>query len=121
MTTIDFDKVELKAGQHKSPDEGMCLLELAAYLSPKSAFTDHPKCVSPVLGQFGRSWNDALDDESRQMLKPYAVKLLDTNTGKRDDEIRAWMLTDWLARECAPAFLRLAGLTAQAELLEGLA
>ena len=122
MTTIpDLDTIKLEAGKHKSPDDGMCLLELAAYLSPTSEFTDHPKCVSPVLGSFGRSWNDALGDETRQLLKPYAPKLLNTATGKRDDEIRAWMLTDWLARECAPAFLRLAGLTAQAELLESLA
>ena len=121
MATIDLDTIDLKAGAHKSPEDGMCLLELTSYLSPASDFTDHPKCVSPVLGQFGRSWNDALDDEARQMLKPYAAKLLNTATGKKDDEIRAWMLTDWLARECAPAFLRLAGLTEQAELVESLA
>jgi hypothetical protein len=99
----------------------MCVMELAAYLSPTSGFTDHPVCVSPVIGSFLRSWNDSLADEPRQMLKPYAVQVLNTATTKKDEETRAWLATDWLARECAPAFLRCAGLTAQAELLEALA
>jgi hypothetical protein len=67
------------------------------------------------------SWNDAMDDVDRQMLKPYIVRVVGTRTGKRHEEQRAWMLTDWLARECAPAWMRLAGLTGQAESLESLA
>jgi hypothetical protein len=84
-------------------------------------FSDHPECASPVITSFLVYWNDAMDDVDRQMLKPYIVRLVGTRTGKRHEEQRAWMLTDWLARECAPAWLRLAGLTGQAELLESLA
>ena len=55
------------------------------------------------------------------MLKPLIPKLVGTRTTKADEETRAWMCTDWLARECAPAFLRLAGMTEHAEKLESLA
>jgi hypothetical protein len=96
------------------------VMEAVAYITGEP-WSDHPECASPVIGAFLRSWNDSLDTEQRQMLKPYIAKVVGTNTGTADDHKRAWMVTDWLARECAPAFMRLAGLTAQAELVEGLA
>ena len=55
------------------------------------------------------------------MLKPYIPRIVGTRTTKKDEETRAWMCTDWLARECAPAFLQLAGMGEQAKLLEDLA
>lgn len=63
----------------------------------------------------------SMNDDDRQMLKPYIPRIVGTRTTGKDEKTRAWMCTDWLARECAPAWLRLAGLTAQAEALEGLA
>jgi hypothetical protein len=59
---------------------------------------------SPVITSFLVSWNDSMDDVDRQMLKPYIVRVVGTRTGKRHEEQRAWMLTDWLARECASAW-----------------
>ena len=114
-----LETVELDQGAH-SPDGKFCVMELAAYLA-NEPWSDHPDCVSPVIGAFLRSWNDSLNDQDRQMLKPLIPKVIGTATSKRDEETRAWMATDWLARECAPAWLRLAGLTAQAEALEKLA
>lgn len=58
--------------------------------------------------------------DDRQMLKPLIPRLVGTKASKAVEEKRAGMATDWLARECAPAFLRLAGLTDHAEALEGL-
>ncbi len=119
LPKLDLRKVRLDLGAHKSYLDGVCVMELAAYRAGEP-ISDHPACVSPVIGSFLRSWNDSLPDTDRQMLKPYARKVLNTATGAADEETRAWLATDWLARECAPAFLRLAGLTAQAEALEGL-
>jgi hypothetical protein len=68
---------------------------------------------------FLRSWNDSLGNEDRQGLKPLIPRLVDTNAGTQVEEKRAWMAADWLVRECAPALLRLAGLTHHAEALEG--
>jgi hypothetical protein len=118
--TLDLEVLELAAGGHSAPEDGMCVMEAVAFVAGEK-FSDHPTCASPVLGSFLRSWNDSLDDADRQMLKPFIPRLVGTNTGLADEETRAWMLTDWLARECAPAWLRLAGLTNQAELLEQLA
>jgi hypothetical protein len=117
---LDLDALTLAAGAHDSPDDGMCVMEAVAYVAGET-FTDHPECASPVISSFLRSWNDGLGDADRQMLKPYIPRLVGTRTTAQDEETRAWMLTDWLARECAPAFMRLAGLTKQAELLEQLA
>jgi hypothetical protein len=113
---LDLDTLTLKRGAHDDPGQGMCLLEAVSYFAAEP-FTDHPKCVSPVLGAFGRAWNDALDDTTRQRLRPY-IPLMVGTAGDGHDQARAWLLTDWLARVCAPAFLRTAGLTNEAEALE---
>jgi hypothetical protein len=47
--------------------------------------------------------------------------LVGTATTDADEEARAWMATDWLARVHTPAWLRLAGLTAEAQALEACA
>src|SRR5688500_16148045 len=60
--TLTLEEITLSAGAHKSPEQGMCLLEAVAYVAGEP-FSDHPKCVSPVIAAFGRRWNDDLDDE----------------------------------------------------------
>jgi hypothetical protein len=118
-----LEPLKLSRGSHEAPSNGMvnaCVMEAVSYVAGEP-FSDHPECASPVITSFLVSWNDAMNDVDRQMLKPYIVRLVGTRTGKRHEEQRAWMLTDWLARECAPAWMRLAGLAAQAELLESLA
>ncbi len=120
MSVIDLDTITLAKGGHTSRADGVCIMELAAWVAGRP-HSDRPPCVSPVIASFLRQWNDSMDDTDRQMLKPYAALVLNTNTGAADETARAWMLTDWLARECAPAWLRLAGLKEQAQLLEALA
>src|SRR5690242_9901138 len=119
MRTVNLNEIRLYSGSH-SPDGKMCAMELAAYIA-EEPWGDQPKCVSPAIAAFMRNWNDSLNDDDRQMLKPYVLKCIGTKGTKAKEEKRAWLATDWLARECAPAFLRLAGLTAHAETLEGLA
>ncbi len=118
-----IEALQLESGGHDAPDNGLvhaCVMEAVAYIAG-DPWSDHPECASPVLGAFLRSWNDSLPDADRQMLKPLIPRLVGTKASKAVEEKRAWMVTDWLARECAPAFLRLAGLTDHAEALEGLA
>ena len=108
---IDIETVVLSSGAHSAPNgsfEGMCVMELASYIA-REPWSDHPQCASPVLAAFLRSWNDALDDETRQRLKPYAAKVIGT-AGDGKDEQRAWMAVDWLARTQLPVWLDLAGL-----------
>src|SRR5690606_588012 len=104
----------LDEGAHDTPDDGMCLLEAAAYISGEY-HSDHPACVSPVIAAFGRRWNDDLPDDDRQrLLLPLLPLLPDTASTAEVEEARAWMATDWMVREHAPAWLRLAGLVEQA-------
>jgi hypothetical protein len=116
----ELDALVLAKGAHSSWEEGACVMEAVAYVAGEP-FSAHPKCASPVIAAFLRSWNDGLDDQTRQRLKPYIPRLVGTKGTKRQEEKRAWMATDCLAREYVPAFLRLAGLTEHAEALEGLA
>ena len=111
----------LEGGAH--PDgNGMCVMEAVAYITGEP-WSDHPECVSPVIGAFMRNWNDSLrtDEERDRLLKPLIPVIVGTNTGAADDETRAWMATDWLVREQTPAWLRLAGLSEHADALENLA
>jgi hypothetical protein len=93
-------------------------MELVAYMAGE-AHSDHPACVSPVLGAFLRRWNDDLDDACRQRLKPHLPRLIGTaNDGL--DERRGWILTDWMVRTHLPAWLDLAGIAAPATALRAL-
>jgi hypothetical protein len=114
---LDFDTLILKSGKHATPEAGMCIMEAVAYVAGEP-FSDHPACACPVLGGLLRGWNDSLDDENRQRLKPYIVRLIGTNDG--NSKRRAWMCADWLVRECVPAFLDGAGLRAHAGILRAL-
>src|SRR6202020_3138118 len=104
MAVVDrlarLEEIKLESGSHQNFEKGVCAMELVSYLADEP-FSDHPKCVSPVVGQFLRSWNDALDDEGRQKLKPYLARAISTSSDGRDEE-RAWLLTDWLLRVFAP-------------------
>ena len=117
--TLDLLTTRLDRGGHKSAQEGMCVMEMASLLAGES-WSDRPACVSPVIAAFLRRWNDDLGDEDRQTLRPYARKLIGTNTGPADDSRRAWMLADWMVRTYLPAWLRLARLDEQARAVESL-
>jgi hypothetical protein len=119
VKVLDFAELKLETGAHKKPTDGMCVMEAVAFVAGEQ-FSDHPACASPILGTFLRSWNDTLDDETRQRLKPYIPRLIGTNTGIADEEIRAWMITDWLVREQTPVWLELAGLKDEAGQLRNL-
>jgi hypothetical protein len=114
-----LDTMTLKRGAHDSVDAGVCAMELVAYIAGEP-HTDHPACTSPVLAAFTRQWNDDLDDEGRQMLKPLLPRMVGT-AGDGFDEQRGWMCADWLIRVYTPTWLELAGVTESAAALRALA
>jgi hypothetical protein len=117
--TIDLEGLRLGHGSHDRPEQGMCVMEAVAFVAGEP-FSDHPECASPVIGAFLRSWNDSSDDEQRQELKQYIGRLVGSKGTKAQEDQRSWMALDWLVRVQTPAWLRLAGLDAQAGVLEGL-
>ena len=116
---LDLDAITLDKGAHDRPDDGMCVMEAVAMLAGEE-WSDAPSCASPVIATFLRSWNDVLPDDERQSLKRYIPLLVGTAASAEVEDRRAWMCLDWLVRVNAPAWLRLAGLTEQADRLAGL-
>jgi hypothetical protein len=116
---LDLDRLVLTKGNHASRRDGVCIMEAVAWAAGEK-HSDHPLCVSPVLGAFLRKWNDDLDDEGRARLKPYIFKVIGTAGDSEADELRAWMCTDWLVRVHTPAWLELGGMKDQADALRSL-
>jgi hypothetical protein len=67
----------LARGRHRDPREGRCLLELVSVLAGEP-WTDHPRCVHPVLGSIARRVNDTCTDAGRDRLIPWALPLIGT-------------------------------------------
>jgi len=117
--TINLDTIELAKGAHSSPESGGCVMEWVSYLAHEP-WSDHPECVSPVIGAFLRQWNDDLDNTGRQALKRYVPLVIGTATGPVDEERRAWMATDWMVRVYLLTWLRFGGMADQADLVAAL-
>ena len=100
-----YATITLGPGMHSSAGQGMCLMEAAAYLA-RERHSDHPRCVSPVLGTFGRYMNDVLPHAQRQLMVALIPGLLET-VDDGADEARGYMALDWLIRTWLPSWLDL--------------
>ena len=119
--TIDqskLDALQLTRGTHGDPEGGLCLMEAVAFFAGER-HSDHPECVSPVLGAWGREINDATPTDRRQELKAFIPEMVGT-AGDGRDEVRAFMCADFAVRVMAPMALDSAGLSEQAEWLREL-
>ena len=111
----------LKSGAHRSISDGMCAMEAASYIAGEP-WSDHPECVCPVIAAFLRNWNDSLnDDERNKFITPALIlKTIGTRSTKAVERKRSLMAADWLIRTHTPAWLRLAGLNDQADMIASL-
>ncbi|MBM3463725.1 MAG: hypothetical protein FJX76_16625 [Armatimonadetes bacterium] len=116
---LDLATLHLSAGTHNSIEEGACLLEAVSHVAGEP-WSANPKCVSDVLTIFGTSLNDALGDALRQQLRFYIPRLIGTRTTAADEKKRSWLARDSLFRVITPAWLELAGPTAEAAALRAL-
>lgn len=96
MPELSHQTVRLSRGRHASPAHGMCVMELASTLAGER-FSDHPRCVSPVIGGLLRHYNDAIDDARRQALLRYAALVVGTRTAPDAERARARRCLDWAA------------------------
>ena len=112
------DTITLARGAHEDRSDGLCLLEAVAWFAGES-HSDHPACVSPVVAAYGRHLNDVLPDESRRLLIPF-IPAMSHTAGDGLDKARGYLALDWLIRVYTPAWLDLAGLSAEAGQLRGL-
>lgn len=119
MDLSKLDGLTLARGGHSNPDEGLCLLEAVAYIAGER-HNDHPQCVSLVLGAYGRTLNDRLDDQRRQKLLPLAARLPGTR-GDGQDIARAYLAADWFVHTLLPTWLDAAGMHTDAATVRALA
>jgi hypothetical protein len=78
---IDPDSVRLEPGAHRSPRDGVCLMELASIVA-NEGFSDRPRCVCEVIAAFLRDWNDRSSHAQRQQLRPYARRVVGSRSGR---------------------------------------
>jgi hypothetical protein len=116
---LDTDGLVLLRGGHESPADGVCLMEWVAYLAGEP-HSDHPECACPIITSLAIRLNDRWSDEDRQLLKPFAVKIIGTRGTADDERARRWVMFDWVVRTLTPAMLDLAGLEEEAGALRAL-
>ncbi|TAK93776.1 hypothetical protein EPO05_06940, partial [Patescibacteria group bacterium] len=133
---IDLSAIRLGKGSHEDgpppgdPNCELCLFEwFNVLVTPPNGgphiTDDCPPDVSKVLHIFGMRLNDALPNDRRQELVRFLPGPDQPSplAGTRDDgldETRSYMALDWLIRTYTPAWLDLAGLTAEATALRDL-
>ena len=121
----DLTTITLAKGNHDATCDNpeRCLFEWYNYLTRHQHTDACPPGVSPVLHVYGMRLNDCLPDDRRQELKRYLPNGQDTLAGTASDgkdETRSCIALDWLIRTWTPAWLDLAGLTAEATALREL-
>jgi hypothetical protein len=94
---VSHQTVKLARGKHASPEDGVCVMELASLLAGEP-FSDHPRSVCPVIGAFLRAYNDRIDDHWRQDLYGYAAKAVGTRSTLAVERHRARMCREWARR-----------------------
>ncbi|SRR5581483_968938 len=124
MEPVGYQTITLSQGKHGSPEDGVCVVELASILAGEP-FTDHPQSVCPVIGAFLRAYNDRIDDGRRGDLYAYAAKVVGSRASQgvqhaRAERLSAWALelhwSRWLQR-LVPARLRSSIQTPHADLV----
>ncbi|MDQ1538743.1 MAG: hypothetical protein QOE58_3136, partial [Actinomycetota bacterium] len=110
--------LHLERGSHDSFEAGLCVNEAAAWLAGEP-HSDRPSCVSPVLRSYLIRLNDGLDNEHRQLLLPYAARIVGT-AGDGQDGARLALVRKSLLTELLPAWLHLAGMGDQIPVLAAL-
>jgi hypothetical protein len=95
---VNLDSLRLEPGSHRSPRDGVCLLELTSILAEEE-FSDRPRCVCKVIAAFLRSWNDRSSHAERQRLRPYATRVIGSRsrrsvTRRRRDICLIWAGAD---------------------------
>src|SRR5690606_12434912 len=72
-----LDEIILDSGAHPDREQGVCLMEAVAWVAGEP-HSDHPRCVDVALAAYGRTLNDLLRDDERQLLVPLIPMLIGT-------------------------------------------
>jgi hypothetical protein len=94
MPAVNYKTTRLSQGKHSSPEEGVCVMELASMIAG-DPFSDRPASVCPVIGSFLRAYNDSIGRARRQDLYAYAAKVVGSRADAQVEKARAECLAAW--------------------------
>jgi hypothetical protein len=94
--TPDFDlpAVRLEPGSHRSPEDGVCVVELASMVAGEP-FSDRPDCVCEVIAAYLRAWNDRAGYSQRQRLLPYTTRVIGSRADRATTRHRRDLCLIW--------------------------
>jgi len=116
-----IDTIPLQHGSHRSRDDGMCAMEMVAWLAGE-AHSDEPQCACPVLAALVRACNDGMSDGRRDaLLRPLVPLLVNSRRSDAVEAVRGWRAVDRLVRRLAPSWLEARGARRDAQVLSSLA
>lgn len=114
VTRLEEVKKEgLTKGRHNVMGD-FCIMEAVAYVT-HDVHTDHPVAVCSVIAAFARTFNDAIDYDSRQRLLAYVDRMIGTGGQEEKSLECAAMLAEWAAMTILPMTCEMVGLNEEAE------
>src|SRR4051794_10245723 len=87
MHAPSFQTVRLARGKHRSPNDGVCVMELASMIADEP-FTDRPATCDRVIGAVLRAYNDLSPHRRRQDLYRCAADVVGTRGGPELERLR---------------------------------
>lgn len=111
----DIKLPRLQMGRHTSPRDGLCAMEMVAFIE-RLPHSDSPPCTCPVIAAYVRVINDAMGTAERQQLLPYLPRLVDTVAPQYEQQ-RGEYLAWQSIRVFVPLALRASGLHTDADRL----
>jgi len=101
-----IDQYPLRRGAHPTRDDGMCAMEMVAWLAGEP-HSDEPLCTCPVIAAFVRAANDTMGDAARsRCLRPLVPLLVNTRSTAAREADRGLLVVDALVRQLVPEALR---------------
>ena len=97
-----YDGVALVARAGARSQRQLCVMSLVALMAGER-HSDRPDCACPVVTAYAIKLNDALDDDTRQRLKPFAPRIIGTRDGYGAE--RARFLVGCILRDVAPRLI----------------
>ena len=112
--------VHLRKGTGKGANGtiDVCVMQAVDWLAGGAGIADHPECAARSLAAYCIRLNDSpLFEKHRDLLKPYAPKLVGTVAGVAVERKRAFIAADYAVRVFAPIWLRALGYAEHADKL----
>lgn len=97
-----YDSVALVNRVGDRTQRQLCVMSLVALMAGER-HSDRPDCACPVITAYAIKLNDALDDATRQQLKPFAPRIIGTRDGYAEE--RARYIVAKILRDVVPRLL----------------